>query len=223
MEEQEAGGSQILESVSRLKDITSSVKKGAGEMSYSGEELIKKTHEFIAISNQIVDGMNDIISGAMGEIKTAVKNVDEMSNENNQNFTDLKQETEKFKVAVGNEMKKILLVDDDETHLVTTKSILESQYDVTTVISGKEAIMLFYRGYVPNIILLDLIMPGIDGWDAYERIKAISNLHDVPIAFFTGSDDPENRIRASKMGAVDYIQKPVKKNELLERLKKIIH
>jgi methyl-accepting chemotaxis protein len=222
MEEQEAGGRQILESIAYLKDITVSVKKGSTDMSDSGNELIKRTNEFINISSQVVGGMNDIISGAMTEIKTAVKHVDEMSDENNRNFTDLKQETEKFKVTTGEERKIILAVDDDTTHLMATKAMLDNDYEVITANSCHEALTLFYRGLVPNLILLDVIMPGIDGWSTYERVRAISNIHHVPIAFFSASENPEDRVRAQQMGAVDYIEKPVKKLDLLERVEKLI-
>ena len=222
MEEQEIGGRQILESIGRLKDITISVINGSQEMHNSGDQLIKKTHEFIDISNQVVGGMNKIISGAMGEIQIAVKHVDEMSNENDRNFSELKKATEKFKVDTGNEIKKILVVDDDQTHLTSTKAMLDGKYEVITVKSGEEAIILFYRGLIPNLILLDLIMPELDGWDTYQRIKAIGDLHHVPIAFFTSSDDPQDIARAQEMGAVDYIHKPVRKSELIERVEKII-
>jgi CheY-like chemotaxis protein len=174
------------------------------------------------ISNQVVDGMNEIISGAMSEIKLAVNHVDEMSGENTRNFTDLKQETEKFKVDTEGVRYKVLVVDDDETHLVATKAMLDKDYEVITAKSGREAISLFYRGFVPCIILLDLMMPGIDGWDTYDRIRAIGNLHNVPTAFFTASDDPGDRDRALKMGAADFISKPVNKSELVERIKKAI-
>jgi CheY-like chemotaxis protein len=222
MEEQEIGGKQILESVGLLKDITLSVKKGTSDMSSSGEELIKKTHEFISISNQVVDGMNKIVSGAMTEIQSAVKNVGEMNSLNNNNFTDLKRETEKFKVTSGAEVKKILVVDDDETHLIATKRMLEDKYETVTVKSGFEAISLFHNGYVPNIILLDLIMPGMDGWSAYERIKGISSLHNVKIAIFSSSDDPQHKAKGRELGAVDYITKPVKKTDLLGRIENLI-
>jgi methyl-accepting chemotaxis protein len=222
MEEQEIGGKQILDSVGRLREITTSVKNGAGNMAGSGEQLIKKTHEFIKISNQVVEGMNEIISGALSEIQTAVKHVDEMSSENNRNFVDLKQETEKFKVSASDEKKKVLVIDDDEIHLVAAKGMLGDTYDVTTAKSCKDAIVLFYRGYAPSLILLDLVMPDEDGWVTYDRIRALSNLHNVPTAFFTSSDDPQDRIRAQQKGAVDFIRKPVKKNELLERIGKII-
>jgi DNA-binding response OmpR family regulator len=65
-------------------------------------------------------------------------------------------------------------------------------------------------------------MPDLDGWATYRRIKDIGNIHDVPVAFFTSSDDPKDRNRAQEMGAVDFIQKPAKKSELLERIGKII-
>jgi CheY-like chemotaxis protein len=169
-----------------------------------------------------VDGMNEIVSGAMTEIQSAVENVDEINSLNNSNFTDLKQETEKFKVDAESVRYKVLVVDDDETHLIATKAMLDKDYEVITAKSGREAISLFYRGLVPCIILLDLMMPGIDGWDTYDRIRAIGNLHNVPTAFFTASDDPRDRERALKMGAADFISKPVKKSELVERIRKAI-
>jgi DNA-binding response OmpR family regulator len=100
--------------------------------------------------------------------------------------------------------------------------MLAGSYDIITANSGVEALHLFYQGLVPGLILLDLMMPGIDGWDTYKRIKAISNLHHVPIALFTASEDPEDKARAEKMGADDYIEKPTKKSELLERVEKLI-
>ena len=220
MEEQEVGGRQILESMGRLKEINMSVKTGSEKMLGAGDHLIKQTNDFIKTSNGVVSGMNDIVNGAMSEIKTAVNLVDEMSTENSQNFEELKVETEKFKVVSDSEKKKILVVDDEELILTMAKSMLGKEYEVTTVKSGKEALQLFYKGLVPDLVLLDLIMPGLDGWNTYERIKDISNLHHVPIAFFTSSNDPADKIQASKMGAVDFIEKPCK--DLLGRVKKLI-
>ena len=99
MEEQESGGRQILASVGRLRDITMSVQRGSEDMSESGDELIKKIHEFISISSQVVSGMNDIVSGAIGEIQGAVNQVDEISVENNNYFNELKGEVEKFRLS----------------------------------------------------------------------------------------------------------------------------
>jgi CheY-like chemotaxis protein len=145
-----------------------------------------------------------------------------MSLENNKNFESLKQETEKFKDTVGDEKQKLLIVDDDSIHLEMVKAVLQDEYEIFTAKSGKEALGLFYQGLVPQLVLLDLIMPDMDGWDTYSRIKAISGLYDIPIAFFTASTDPEDIKHAHEMGTVDYIKKPYDKNDLLNRIGKII-
>jgi CheY-like chemotaxis protein len=66
-------------------------------------------------------------------------------------------------------------------------------------------------------------MPGTDGWHIYNRVKAINNLHDNPIAFFTASNDPKDLQHAREMGAVDYIKKPYQADDLLHRIGKIIN
>jgi len=221
MEEQETGGKQILESISRLRDLTSSVKKGSDSMEESGKTLVKDTDGFIKTSQETVEGMNEILKG-IHQINDSVIRVDEMSHENDKNFESLKQETQKFKDSLGNEKPKILMVDDDSIHLEMVKTVLQDEYDISTAESGKEALGLFYQGLVPQLILLDLIMPGMDGWHTYNRIKAISNLHDTPIAFFTSSNDPKDIKHAHDIGAVDFIKKPFNRDELLNRTGKII-
>jgi methyl-accepting chemotaxis protein len=222
MEEQETGGKQILESIGRLKEITVSVQKGSGDMSKSGGDLIRETDDFIKLSNDAVNGMSEIVNGALKEIKTAVTHVSEMSVENNRNFEDLKSETEKFKISSGDEKQKVLMIDDDEIQLEMTHAFLEKDYDIVTVKSCSEALKLLYQGYAPDLILLDLMMPETDGWSTYERIKGLSNLHQVPIVICTVSDDPGDVRRANQMGAADYLKKPFDREQLLARIEKII-
>ena len=222
MEEQEAGSKQILDAVGRLKEITVDVQKGSENMSQSGDDLGKETDEFIKISDQALKGMNDVINGALKEIKTAVNHVTEMSTENNKNFEGLKLETEKFKTTTGLEKKKILAVDDDVAQLKIISAFLEEDYDVIGAKSCEAALKFLYQGLDPVLVLLDLVMPGADGWVTYERIKGISNLHQVPIAFLTGSGNSADIERAKEMGAVDYIMKPVSKDELLGKVNKAL-
>jgi methyl-accepting chemotaxis protein len=222
MEEQEIGGKQILDSIGRLRDITYSVKKGSDDMEQSGVTLVKETDEFIEISKETVEGMNEILAG-INQINSSVNHVNEISSENNRNFESLKHETDKFKHTSGDEKKKILVVDDEEIDLEMVGSVLQEKYDMFTAKSGKEALGLFYQGLVPDLILLDLIMPDMDGWDTYGKIKAISGLHDIPIAFFTVSDDPKDIQHAHEIGAVDYIKKPYDKDDLLNRIEKILN
>jgi CheY-like chemotaxis protein len=223
MEEQSAGGQQILESIARLKEITASVKSGSENMSLSGDNLIRETDSFIKLSNKAINGMNTVVNGALKEIKHALDNVAEINTENNKNFTDLKTETEKFKIETGKEKKKVMVIDDDITHLEMTKSFLEANYDVIIVKSCEQALQLLYQGLDPDFVLLDLMMPEVDGWETYERMHRITDLHHLPVAIFTSSDDPADRDRARKMGVADYIKKPCKKSELLEKIDRILN
>jgi methyl-accepting chemotaxis protein len=223
MEEQEVGGKQILDSMERLKEISVTVKKGAADMLESGEHLNKQTTEFIKISNEAMNGMNDIVNGAMKEIKAAVTFVDEMSAENTRNFEELKMETHKFKVDAAGEKKKIIVIDDEETVLTITKGILNQDYEVTTVNSGKAALDLFFKGYTPNLVLLDLNMPEMGGWDTYIRIRDLTKLHKVPIVIYSTSEDQKDKDKAKEIGAVDFIHKPAKKAEMLEKVAKLVN
>jgi len=222
MEEQEVGGKQILESIDRLKELNASVKDGSKGMLKAGNQLIQQTRDFIKISNAAVKGMNDIVNGAMREIKIAVEHVDDMSAENSKNFDELKAESEKFKVDTVDAKKKVMVVDDDEPILAMVKGILGKKYELNAVKSSKVALQLFYQGYTPDLVLLDLSMPDMGGWEAYERIRDISQIHKVPIAIFTASDDPNDKAHANRIGAVDFIKKPINKDELLDRVGRLI-
>jgi CheY-like chemotaxis protein len=221
IEEQETGGKQILDSIGRLRDITASVKKGSDEMEESGKTLVKETSDFIETSQEAASGMSEILKG-VNQIRVSVNHVNDMSMENSRNFESLKHETDKFKHTVGDEKRKILVVDEDSIFLTMVETMLSNDYDVITAQSGKGALGLFYQGLVPQLILLDLIMPEMDGWNTYSRIKAIGGLHDIPIAIFTASDDPKDLQHARELGAVDYIKKPAKKDDLLKRVGKIL-
>jgi len=212
MEEQEIGGKQILDSMSRLKEISVTVKDSAGEMIIAGDNLKRQTNDFIKISNESMSGMNDIVSGAIKEIKSAVTIADEMNTENTGNF----------KVETGNEKKKIIVIDDEETVLTLTRASLEDDYDVTTVNSGKAALELFFKGYVPHLVLLDLTMPEMGGWDTFIRIRDISKLHQTPIAIYTTSEALEDKEKAKDLGAVEYIHKPINKAGLLEKVAELV-
>jgi putative two-component system response regulator len=159
---------------------------------------------------------------SVNQINVSVNLVNDMSLENDRNFDALKLEEEKFHDTAGNEKQKILVVDDDSSHLEMVNTVLSDVYDVSAAKSGKEALGLLYQGLVPQLVLLDIVMPEMDGWVTYNRIRAISCLYDTLIAFFTISDDPKDIEKARDMGAVDYIKKPVNKTELLNKVGKII-
>jgi CheY-like chemotaxis protein len=120
------------------------------------------------------------------------------------------------------EKKTILLVDDNAIHITIAETMLKKDYNIKLAKSGKEAIDFFLRGEYPDLVLLDIVMPAMDGWETYHKLKAISLLKDLPIAFLTSVNEEGEEKRAYEMGAVDYIKKPYDKKDLLSRIKKYI-
>jgi len=120
-------------------------------------------------------------------------------------------------------MKKILIIDDNEFHLDLAIEILKHKYNIIAAKSGNEALAHLSKGFIPNLILLDIIMPEMDGWDVYNLIKGISLLGDVPIVFFTSLDSDADKDRAFALGAVDYITKPFTKEELISRVDSVLN
>jgi len=119
--------------------------------------------------------------------------------------------------------KKILVIDDDETILVMTKGILENDYNVTTVTSGEAAMKLFLKGFIPNVVLLDMYMPGMSGWNTLIKIRKICELHKTRIAIYSSSEDPEGMAKVKEFGAVDYIHKPISRGKLLEKVARLVN
>ena len=118
--------------------------------------------------------------------------------------------------------KKIYVIDDDETHLITAELFLKDEYELRKAISGQEALDCINNNeFIPSLVLLDLLMPKMDGWEVYKRLREMEPLKDVPIAFLTSLEDAAEQKRAMKMGATDYIMKPYNMTELRTRVKEV--
>jgi len=116
-------------------------------------------------------------------------------------------------------MNRVLIVDDSPIQLKVAISIIEQQgIEVTTASSGHEALDLI-RSDPPDLILLDIVMPEMDGFEVCNRIKSSPNHADIPILFLTGRDSSKDTIRAFDVGGSDYVKKPVNPPELLARIK----
>jgi putative two-component system response regulator len=114
------------------------------------------------------------------------------------------------------------LVDDDESHLPVVEKILNPDYNLVIAKNGDEALKKIYSGFIPDLVLLDMLMPEIDGWDTYKRIRAIALLHEVKILFFTLGTEKVDLDYALDMGAIDHIIKPFESNDLLSRIEKLL-
>ena len=114
-------------------------------------------------------------------------------------------------------LNKILVVDDDMMNLDVLWEILSDRYDVKLVDSGIKAIELL-KTFKPDLILLDIMMPIMDGYETAEKIKSDSTLSDIPIIFVTALSDMENKIKGFKIGVADYITKPFEYDEIIARV-----
>jgi putative two-component system response regulator len=102
---------------------------------------------------------------------------------------------------------KILAIDDITLNLDILEAILDTEYDLTTVTSGKEALALMAQN-LPDIILLDISMPEMDGFDVLAQIRSNPTTAHIPVIFVTGERDIESEKKGLSLGAVDYIYKP---------------
>jgi signal transduction histidine kinase len=113
----------------------------------------------------------------------------------------------------------ILIVDDTPANLDTLSTVLSDVgYEIAIATSGEKALQLLQRR-CPDLILLDVRMPGIDGFETCQRIKAIPKTSDIPIVFMTSLIDINNKIKGFNYGAVDYISKPFQEQEILARVR----
>ena len=103
--------------------------------------------------------------------------------------------------------KTILVVDDSKANLTLAKQALDEYYQVSLVTSGQMALR-FLEKRVPDLILLDINMPEMDGLETLRQIRANHEYQDVPVIFLTAKTDPETEVECLKLGAADFIGKP---------------
>ena len=116
------------------------------------------------------------------------------------------------------QMKKILLVDDEPNIIEFLKYELEqNNYEVIEAWNGIEAIQKISEN--PDLIVLDIMMPGIDGFEVFEKINSITYPEKIPVIFLTAITSENNEIKALEMGARDYLTKPVSPQKLIARIK----
>ncbi|MEL0636268.1 MULTISPECIES: response regulator [Marinomonas] len=113
----------------------------------------------------------------------------------------------------------VLVVDDSADALSLINDTLEAaNMDVLVALEGKQALTIAKR-IRPDIILLDAIMPNMDGFETCKALKADANLASIPVIFMTGLSDTDDVVRGLEVGGVDYLTKPIKPSELLARMK----
>jgi signal transduction histidine kinase len=113
----------------------------------------------------------------------------------------------------------VLIVDDTPINLeVVSEALSDAGFDVAIATSGDRALQQVERR-LPDLILLDVMMPGIDGFETCRRLKANPHSCQIPIIFMTALSDTDSKVQALKLGAVDYISKPFHEAEVLARVR----
>jgi len=104
--------------------------------------------------------------------------------------------------------KTVLLVDDSPSNIQAANSILKDIYKIRIATNGAKALELAKVAPYPDLVLLDVVMPGMDGYEVCTRLKADPETGDIPVIFLTGQTEIEDETRGFDVGAVDYIHKP---------------
>ena len=114
---------------------------------------------------------------------------------------------------------KLLVVDDVQTNVLLLKALLGKEgYGILVANNGQEALEVI-RNENPDLILLDVLMPGMDGFEVAERLKSEEFRCEIPIIFLTALDDTQSIVNGLKLGVGDFISKPLRKEELMVRIK----
>ena len=122
-------------------------------------------------------------------------------------------------------MVKIMIVDDEPDQIFAIKKSLESfdsGYEVIGANGGEQCFELLKNGQIPDLILLDIMMPDMTGWTVHDRLKAKkSSYNDIPIIFLTGATDIDSKEVGGWFGE-DYIEKPFDASDLKERIDRVL-
>ncbi len=120
-------------------------------------------------------------------------------------------------------MKKILIVDDSNTNIVLLEAILNSRgYEICTAFNVDEAYDMLAKER-PALILLDLLMPRISGYQFLDQLKKNEKTRDIPVIIVSAVTDAPNIQKTMDMGAVDYIEKPVDIKALVSKVEKTLN
>ncbi|MEG4573045.1 ATP-binding protein [Microcoleus sp. N3A4] len=190
-------------------EIQVSSKLGIGSqftfsLPISQNQYIERKHLPATVRPSLVSRTND---------RQLITNATAAPSFNDRSFSDDRECQEKSLV-------KILIVDDEPVNIqVLANNLLLEKYALAKASSGREALALIDRGYKPDLILLDLMMPRMTGYEVCEKIRQKFTAIEVPIVMLTAKNQVSDLVQGFNAGANDFLTKPFVKNELLARIK----
>jgi CheY-like chemotaxis protein len=116
--------------------------------------------------------------------------------------------------------RTVLIIEDEKLIIVSTQMVLEAAgFRVESATNGEDGIAKA-RSQCPDLILLDIMMPGIDGWETLTRLKRDPATSGIPVIIFTAREHARGHQKSAEMGAADYFRKPFEPDELIELVEK---
>ena len=116
----------------------------------------------------------------------------------------------------------VLIIEDEKLIIVSTQMVLEAAgFRVESAMNGEDGIAKA-RQLKPDLVLLDIMMPGIDGWETLTRLKRDPETSGIPVIIFTAREHARGHQKSAEMGAADYFRKPFEPDELIELVEKHI-
>lgn len=137
---------------------------------------------------------------------------------------DQQDERQGEKVTISSELRDvplILVVDDNGLNLRVAEKMLEKQFKVASVSSGME-VLEFVKNTIPDLILLDIHMPEMDGFEVLERLQGDPEYKDIPVVFLTANEEREVEVKGFELGAQDFIKKPFSADIMIRRVDRIL-
>ncbi|MEY4828947.1 MAG: hypothetical protein RLZZ562_743 [Planctomycetota bacterium] len=116
--------------------------------------------------------------------------------------------------------RTVLIIEDEKLIIVSTQMVLEAAgFRVESATNGEDGIAKA-KSLAPDLVLLDIMMPGIDGWETLTRLKRDAATANVPVIIFTAREHARGHQKSAEMGAADYFRKPFEPDELIELVEK---
>ena len=115
--------------------------------------------------------------------------------------------------------KKILVVDDTPANIAMLMEVLKAEYKVVPARDGERALKIAESDNPPDMILLDVMMPEMDGFEVCRRLKAEDKTKNIPVIFVTGKTESDDVDRGMRLGAADFIIKPIDPPVVLDKIK----
>ncbi len=120
--------------------------------------------------------------------------------------------------TAASRVPRILVVDDTPDNLFLMNALFEDRYEVIQAASGQEALAIVMAGNTPDMVLLDIMMPGMDGYEVLRRLRQHPPTASIPVIFLTALAGPQEERLGLDLGAIDYLTKPVNPDQVIARV-----